>query len=199
MKKKIMTFYNKSTFRKQVKKIIIEWHRDIGYFLSGLIIIYSISGIALNHIDDFNPDFVIKRDTVKLAIPITKIQEKDIQYFSKLVGEKKIKIWDQPTPNQLKIYYDNASLHIYMDEKTGIYEKLHKRIPIYHTNLIHRNSIKGWKWVSDIFGILLIVLTITGMFILKGKYGFSKRGKWLVLMGFIPPILGILYFTFIQS
>jgi len=192
--------------KKSIKKIIIEWHRDIGYFLSGLIIIYCISGIALNHINDFNPDFIIRRDTVKIEPNyITGLKDEDkytkkiVEIISSKVNEEKIKLWDRPTSSQIKIYYDNASLHIYLNYSYGVYEKVSKRPIIYETNLLHRNSVRGWKWVSDIFGILLIILTLTGLFILKGKYGLSGRGKWLLLSGLVPPFLAILYFILFQT
>ncbi len=181
------------------RKIIIDWHRDIGYFLSGLIIIYCLSGIALNHVDDFNPDFIVHRDTIKINILAHNFKQEDIQKISSVVGENKIKVWDKPTKDQLKIYYDNATLHIYIDQQIGVYEKLKKRPVIYHSNLIHRNSIKGWKWAADVFSIFLIILTMTGLFILKGKYSFIKRGIWFVLAGAFPPISAILYFIYFQQ
>jgi len=35
-------------------------HRDLGYIFFGMSIIYGLSGIALNHIGDWNPDYIIK-------------------------------------------------------------------------------------------------------------------------------------------
>ena len=34
-------------------------HRDIGYFFIGTSIIYGISGIALNHLSDWNPNYSV--------------------------------------------------------------------------------------------------------------------------------------------
>lgn len=42
-----------------------KWHRDIGYFIAGLTIIYSISGVAVNHIDDWNPSYTITKEMFK--------------------------------------------------------------------------------------------------------------------------------------
>ncbi|GIV27089.1 MAG: hypothetical protein KatS3mg027_0903 [Bacteroidia bacterium] len=181
------------------RKIIIDWHRDIGYLISGLILIYCISGIALNHIDDFNPDFIVQRDTVQINIQLENVNNDLILKLSALVGETKFKVWEKPTKDQLKIYYDNATLHIYLNENKGVYEQLKKRPLLYHVNLIHRNSVKGWKWASDIFSTLLIILTITGLFILKGKYSFMKRGVWFVLLGMFPPIIAIVFFIYFQK
>jgi hypothetical protein len=44
-------------------------HRDLGYLCFGLTIIYVISGVAVNHIQDWNPNYVIERqtDTIDLS------------------------------------------------------------------------------------------------------------------------------------
>jgi hypothetical protein len=39
---------------------------------------------------------------------------------------------------------------------------------------------------------MLIVINITGLFILKGKHGIGRRGKWLILAGFMPPLIAII-------
>ncbi|MCX7728528.1 MAG: PepSY-associated TM helix domain-containing protein [Bacteroidia bacterium] len=189
--------------RFRIRNIIIDWHRDIGYFISVLIIVYCISGIALNHIDDFNPDFIIQRDT--LIIPhqyqLENCDNYTAQQISALIHESKIKVWDKPTADQIKIYYDNATLHIYIKERKGIYEQLSKRPIIYHSNLFHRNSIKGWKWISDIFATLLIIVTVTGLFMLKqkNKNSLFQKGKWYVIAGTILPFIFLIYFIFFQK
>ena len=32
-------------------------HRDLSYFFAGMVLIYALSGIAMNHRDTFNPDY----------------------------------------------------------------------------------------------------------------------------------------------
>lgn len=180
--------------KKKIRKLNIEWHRDLGYLFSGLIIVYCLSGIALNHIDDWNPDFVLKRTTV--AVP-KGIERSDITSdkaleLSKMVGENRYKVFDFPTDNHVKIYFDNASLHIDFIKSTGVYEQITKRPFFYQTNVLHRNSLEGWRWYSDFFAVILIVITVTGLFIVKGKHSLSQRGKWLVLAGIIPPVVAVI-------
>lgn len=183
---------------RKIRRLSLSWHRDLGYFFTPLIIIYCVSGIALNHLDDFDPDFVIEKKTIELPKKYerSEITDEVVLEFSQLVGEDHFKIYDFPTDNRLKIYYDNASLQINFTEQEGLYDKITKRHVIYETNVLHKNSLHGWKWVSDIFAIMLILITITGAVILKGKYGFKRRGGWLMLAGFALPIAGILLFYF---
>ncbi len=185
---------------KKIRRWNLEWHRDLGYFFSSLIIIYAISGIALNHVNDWNPDFIIHKKTVIAPKLNTrdKVNAKNIIEYSKLVGEEYYKVFDFPTNNQVKIYFDNATLHINLETGEGIYEKLTKRHVFYESNVLHRNSLKGWKWVSDIFAFMLIIISITGMVILKGKYGFLRRGIWLMLAGLLLPVIAIILFILYQ-
>ena len=44
-------------------------HRDFGYLFFGLTLVYSISGIALNHLDDWNSNYIIVRKEISLSDP----------------------------------------------------------------------------------------------------------------------------------
>ncbi len=184
----------KKETKTKIRRLNIATHRDLGYFFSTLIIIYCLSGIALNHVNEWNPDFIInkKEITINKTYKTSELTPEVINEYGKLVGENDYKVYDSPTPDQVKIYYDNASLHINFSTKTGVYESVKRRPVFYQSNLLHRNSIKGWKWAADVFAGLLIVINITGLFILKGKHGIKGRGKWLIAAGIIPPILAII-------
>ena len=183
-----------------LRRLTIVLHRDIGYFVSGLVLVYCISGLALNHVDDWNPDFVIERRpiTVERSLTRDEVSQSWILGLSSRVGEGDYKVFDFPTASQLKIYYDNASLLIDLDKRSGVYERVVRRPLVFQTNIIHRNSIKGWKWASDLFALLLIVITITGFFMLRGKTGITGRGKWLILAGVIPPVVAVILFELVQ-
>jgi hypothetical protein len=65
---------------------------------------------------------------------------------------------------------------------------------MYQVNALHLNRLKGWKWASDVFALILIVLSFTGLFVLRGMYGMARRGKWLIAVGMLPPLLALLLF-----
>jgi len=44
---------------KQLRKWSRILHRDIGFFFIGTSIIYGLSGIAINHLKDWNPNYVV--------------------------------------------------------------------------------------------------------------------------------------------
>jgi hypothetical protein len=65
----------------------------------------------------------------------------------------------------------------------------------FESNYLHYNTPRGlWTWFADIFAGALILLAISGLFILKGKKGITGRGAWLTGIGIlIPAIFLILY------
>lgn len=182
--------------REAITRFNLAAHRDIGYLCASLILAYCLSGIALNHIGDWNPDFVISKRTISLPRPNEKaaITQEAITELGKLVDEESYKVYDFPTHDQLKIYYDNASLHLNFSTGQGIYEKVARRPVLYQANALHLNRLKGWKWASDVFALILIILSLTGLFVLRGKHGMARRGKWLVIAGMLPPLLALLIF-----
>jgi hypothetical protein len=185
------------TIRK-LRRLNIATHRDIGYFFSGLIIIYCISGIALNHVDDWNPDFIIEKKKVVIKSSFQgSLTAEFIDLLSKEVGEKTFKVYDVPAPGKVKIYFDNASLFVDFNDGTGLYEKISRRPLFYDANVLHRNSLKGWRWVSDIFGAMLILISITGLFILKGSKGVAGRGKWFMAAGLLLPVIALILHRYV--
>jgi len=171
-------------------------HRDLGYAVTAFVIAYCASGLALNHRDDWNPDFVVQKRTIVLdrVYGEDEVNEAVARALTAQVGETAHRVVDVPTPGQVKIYYDNASLHLHLAERRGNYERLVRRPLLYDANVLHRNSLKGWRWFSDAFSVLLVGVNVTGLFVLKGRHGLTARGKWLVAAGAMPPLAAAFLF-----
>ncbi|HEU4495416.1 MAG TPA: hypothetical protein VFR70_00015, partial [Flavobacterium sp.] len=55
---------------------------------------------------------------------------------------------------------------------------------------LHKNTSNWWIYYSDIFGISLILIAVTGaMMIPYGKFAFKKRGWKLAIAGILFPLL----------
>ncbi len=175
-------------------------HRDVGYFLSGLVLVYCVSGLALNHVDDWNPDFVIVKKTIHAPHPYARadVTPAVVKSLGELAGEGDYRLYDFPTASQVKVYYDDASLLVDLGTGEGNYEKLTRRPLVYQANVLHRNSVRHWRWASDLFGVLLIAVNVTGLFVLRGSKGLGGRGKWLVAAGVLPPVAALVAFEFLQ-
>ena len=43
----------------RLRRLIAVVHRDLGYACAAMTIIYAISGVAVNHVADWNPNYSI--------------------------------------------------------------------------------------------------------------------------------------------
>ncbi len=179
----------------KLRALIIATHRDVGYFLAGVVVIYAISGLALNHVDDWNPNFVIDRNAVKLELPATPeaVTRNDVLRVLEPLGEKSNFLsYDFPSPRRIKIYLKHGSVTGLLGSGEGEYETIRRRPFLFEANSIHVHPRGWWLWFSDLFAIGLIVLTVTGLFVLQGRHGIKGRGKWLIAAGLALPIAALL-------
>lgn len=175
-----------------LSKINRSTHRDIGYLITGLTIIYALSGIALNHKHDWNPNYIV--DTYEFTTDIKISRESyndDIarKILLSLPGNPEYKTSHFPTGNALTIFIDGGLIHIDALTGKGTVERISKRPLFYQLNFLHYNPGRWWKYFSDIFCISLILVTITGLFIIKGRNGITRRGAILTITGILLPLL----------
>lgn len=169
-------------------------HRDIAYFYVGLLIMFSFSGIILNHRQDWYPkEYVIDSKEVNLVLPEA---SKDItkEYLVNATKDLELTYENHRIRNgSLRIYFEGKAI-LDTDVKTGegVLE-FKKLVPfVGQSILLHQTTNSFWIWYSDIFGAAMLVLSITGMFISAGKNTFKKRGWKLALAGLLFPIIFLL-------
>ena len=83
-------------------------------------------------------------------------------------------------------------MEINLSEGNAMYEKVRKRIVISELNRLHYNPNRWWTWFSDIFAVCLLVITLTGLFMLKGPKGLIGRGGIEFIAGILIPLLFML-------
>jgi hypothetical protein len=166
-------------------------HRDIGYLCVGMTIIYALSGIALNHLADWNPSYEVTQKTVQWpgAIPAGNIPQETVLQFLDQYGERdSYKKHYRPAPQRFKIFLHSGSVELDTRSGSGVLEKLKRRPVFFEVNYLHYNPKRLWMWFSDVFCGALIIVTITGLFVLKGKKGITGRGAWLTGVGVLIPL-----------
>ncbi len=171
-------------------------HRELSFFLSGMVLIYAISGFVMNHRDTINPHFIVSRTEAKLEnLPSNNEFTKErVEAVMQEIGvtERYMKHYF-PQPNQLKVFLSSGSSLI-VDTSTGdaVYESLRRRHIVSAMTKLHYNPGRWWTWFSDIFSFGLIIITITGIVMLKGKRGVWGRGGIELLAGILLPLLLLL-------
>ena len=99
--------------------------------------------------------------------------------------------------NKLRVFFeDNVILDADLTTGKGLVEFKRKTPFLGQTMFLHKTTNKFWIWYSDIFGIGMLVIAFTGMFIItKGKNTFKRRGWKLALAGLIFPIIILILFS----
>ena len=173
-------------------------HRDIGYLCVGLTAIFAISGIAVNHIEDWNPNYKIKNVEFTInPIPITSADEMAVDVVKQLNITEEIESTFRSSPEKLKIFFTNQTIDVNAITGQGIYEYISERTFLYDMNFLHLNHAKkAWTYFSDLYAVALMFLAISGLFVLKGKKGIKGRGAWLTVIGVVIPILFLLMYKY---
>lgn len=179
------------------RKLFRVTHRDIGYAVSALVIAYSISGIAVNHIDDWNPNYSIEETEVDVGpVPMDSYDAMEAHIVDALsLNPNTIRgrVMDSETAFRLFLP-GGGEVSVDVRDGRGVQKTIDTRLLLYEVNALHLNNIKGaWTWIADIFAICLLLLVFTGLFIHKGSQGLAGRGKWFVGAGLLVPIGFILY------
>ena len=65
-----------------------------------------------------------------------------------------------------------------------------KRPLIFDLNFMHLNSGKApWTGIADVYAGMLVVMALTGIFLVRGRMGLSGRGGVMMAVGFLLPIV----------
>ncbi len=179
----------------RVRRLNNILHRDFGYFFAGTTVIYAISGLAVNHLDDWNPSFIINRQ----AIQAEKLDSRDavstqwvMSVLEPLGEHDNYRSYDFPTSKKVKIYLCEGTVFINIINVTGEYETVRRRPFFYQINTLHLSPKKFWLVFSDVFCVSLILICVTGLFVLNGRNGITGRGAVLAGAGVLVPIFFLL-------
>lgn len=174
-------------------------HRDLGYIYVGLILSFALSGLMMNHRDQWHPE--------KYTVSITEIQKQMpaesaiTEDYVKEFVTKELGITDKIKKHfvrkgKLKINAENHEIEIDLSNGKGEIIAYNKTPIISQMMGLHKNSSNWWIYYSDIFALSLVTIAITGVIMIpKGKLSFKQRGWKLALMGIIFPILFLLFLS----
>lgn len=172
-----------------------KWHRDTAYFFVGLIISFSISGIALNHRATWNPrQYVVSSEEIKLDT--ADVTEYDEAYSKSVLAQWQLTDKYQSERlrgENLRIYFDGGIVDINTTTGEGTLEYVRTRPVLSEMTYLHQTTNEAWIWYSDIFGLGMLFITITGMFIARGKDSFKRRGWKLALIGIVFPLVFLFF------
>ncbi|NQY20785.1 MAG: hypothetical protein HRT40_05650 [Campylobacteraceae bacterium] len=196
--------------KKSFSHIIRSLHRDLGYFVIGITLIYTITGIVLSGraLGWLEQTYVIEKN---LSKDITKIEfikklelsfkeldsKSDIPMSIMKSANKSIKYFKFSEEKDNILYFKSRSNNINYNTKSGNVIYKYISYPPYLKSVISAHKAtheKLWFYLAILYSIILSFLAISAMFMVKGKFGFKKRGIYFMLAG----IFLVLIFLFIS-
>jgi len=169
-------------------------HRDVGYLAIGFTVIYAISGIAQNHIEDWG-DVSYKASETTVTIPAIPDSTPDDEAIRQVTTAANL---GTPTAklragDEIRLEYANGSKATLIGTQLTIQSR-ERRVFIGAANWLHTaRQKKGWKYVADAFAVFLLYLAISGIFMIKGKLGLRGRGAVLISIGVAVPMAAVLF------
>ena len=170
-------------------KLNVVLHRDVGYVAFALTVVYGVSGLAVNHRADWNPSIQQTRTTMAIA-PISPASRDVIVHeaMTKLGLTSTLRNSFQPDPETLRLFFERTTYSVDLPTGKVIVEQNIPRPVLSEFNALHLNAPKGvWTIVADVYAVSLILLAVTGLFVLKGRHGITGRGAWLTAAGVLIP------------
>jgi len=172
-------------------------HRDLGYLCAGLSIVYALTGVLLNHLHDWNPHWKTERVTAKVGAPPPpeRFTAADLERILAELGEgeKPLGTFFR-SPTTLQIFFEGGRV-LDVDIPTGGVrgEIVRERAALAFLDNLHLNRAgRRWTWLADAYAVGLGLLALTGLFVLKGRDGITRRGALLTTAGVAAPVLLLL-------
>ncbi len=175
------------------KNQVVKWlriiHRDLGFLMVGVSIIYGTSGMIVNHMGATDPAFKTTQETITID---KDLMQSELATTFETLGLPTIKRVATIDPEHSRVMLEGG-VGVY-NSATGelTYEQHKKRPIVYWFNRLHYNRVKGWNFMGDLFAASLIFFALSGIFMVKGKVGVMGRGKWYLLVGLLIPLIYVL-------
>ena len=170
-------------------------HRDVGYLAVGLTVVYALSGLAVNHIKDWDPNFTQVKRTHQLQGPFPADEQAAAKKALAELGvtpppEDVYRVND----SELEIVAGEVTYHL--NPKSGVVneEGQRARFLLRTANWLHLNrGKKAWSYIADGYAVFLLFLASSGLFMIRGKKGLIGRGAILAALGAAVPILYVVF------
>ena len=174
-------------------------HRDLGYLAVGLTMIYALSGLAVNHIADWDPNFENYQRELTVAAPLPLDDDDEaariVQEQAGVTGEP-VDVY-RVDDDLLEVTFDDRTLHVTLSSGRVFEEGQEPRFFLRAANWLHLNrGKKAWTWFADGYAIALVLLATSGMFMIPGRKGLLGRGAVMVALGVAIPLV---YLTYVGS
>lgn len=168
-------------------------HRWLGLLLVGYVIFYCLTGLLLNHRQDFNY-FQAKQTSV---VPI-KVENQEMMQGVIDAYKQQINRSDNPKVIRIKdggviefLYGSHGRTTYVIEPQAGTMTRIDKedQQPWYWLNRLHKayKTSLAWQLLADCIALLAMFLTCTGLFIFR----YNRQDFLLLVGGLLLFLLGL--------
>jgi uncharacterized protein len=165
-------------------------HRDVGYFSVGLTFIYALSGLAVNHIADWEPNFRQVSRVFQLPLPLPAEDERLAEEVRQKLAQQAPVREVYRTGDAVEVVFDRRTLRV--DTRTGRVDEdaQEPRFFLRVANWLHLNRGKrAWTIIADSYAAFLLLLSMTGLWMFPGRKGLLGRAGIIAVVGALVPVL----------
>ncbi|WP_204263075.1 hypothetical protein [Spongiivirga citrea] len=153
-------------------------HRYLGYFLTGIMAVYAISGITLIFRDS---------DTFKKEVAIEKTLEPNVnkETLGKALGIKKLAV----SKEENGIYYFETGTY---NTKTGVANYTKKELPYILNKITKFHKAKSGDplfFLNIFFGLALLFFVISAFWMFLPSSPIFKKGLYFALAGALVTVI----------
>jgi uncharacterized protein len=166
-------------------------HRDLGYLAVGLTVVYAVSGVALNHLADWDPNFVTSTRTLPWTAPLPAGDADASTAIQTAFGlEDAATDAFRLSATEAQFTFPGRTIQVDTVRGSAIEKAQEPRFFLRVANWLHLNRGKSaWIYFADGYAIGLLVLAGTGLAMIPGRKGFFWRGLVLTAAGAAVPIV----------
>ncbi len=167
--------------KKTIQQLMRSLHRDIGFLMIGITLIYGISGVVL-----------VYRDTnfLKSEKQIEKQLQPNLS-ADQLGNELRMRSFKVEKNEDDIIYFGNGTYN----KTTGLAKYTENSLPAFLNKIsgLHKASSKSkTHWFTIVFGVLLLFLAISSFWMYKKSSKSFKRGMVFSAIGLVAAIIMLL-------
>jgi hypothetical protein len=166
-------------------------HREIGFLVVGLTLVYAVSGIAVNHAHHWDANYARVAEPLTIeppgAGPTAEVEPLVLQRLG--LARAQVKSTWRASPEVLQVFLEGGGFEVNLVTGEAVRRGVRPRPFLFDLNFMHLNNGKGpWTGIADVYGGLLILLALTGPFLVRGPKGLAGRGGVMMAVGIVLPL-----------
>jgi len=136
--------------RRSWRPVVRSLHRDSGYLAVGLTLVYAASGLAVNHIRDWDPNFKSMRVTHSVRLPLPEGDAEAAREVLRQLGRRESpqQVY-RAAADQLEVRLARSRMHVNPETGRVVEEGQQPRFLLRLANWLHLNrGKKAWTLVE---------------------------------------------------